>query len=144
VIGLIEEFSAGIIPFDTEKNKVFLVQQRYGEHWGFAKGHIESGEEPLLAAKRELFEEGGLRVTERLIDDEFQEVYQYQSDDGIVNKRVSYFVYRVYKTEFSIDEDEIMDAGWYDIAQAMNKLTFDDTRIMFSKIVSQLEKRLGL
>lgn len=142
--GLIEEFSAGIVPLDIDKKKVFLVQQRHGEHWGFAKGRIESGEGPLHAAKRELFEEAGLRVTQRLTDDEFQEIYQYQGDDDIINKRVTYFVYKVYKTEFSIDEDEIMDAGWYDIAEALNKLTFDDTRIMFTKIVSQIQKRLGL
>jgi bis(5'-nucleosidyl)-tetraphosphatase len=141
---MIEEFSAGIIPLNLESKSVFLIQQRHGEHWGFAKGHIEEGEEPVLAAKRELFEETGIRVTDRLLDEEFEESYQFEGDTGFINKRVTYFVYRVFRSEYSIDEDEVMDGGWFSITDALDKLTFEDARSMLAHIAAKLEKELEL
>ncbi|OGY89494.1 MAG: hypothetical protein A2677_02895 [Candidatus Komeilibacteria bacterium RIFCSPHIGHO2_01_FULL_52_14] len=49
-----------------KKNQIFLVKQfRYTVHknsWELPSGHIERGETPLAAAKRELQEEAGLKA----------------------------------------------------------------------------------
>ena len=61
------DFAAGGIVIDS--NKVLLVRNRKSEYvddpksfWGFPKGHMEEGETPKDAAKREVSEETGFIV----------------------------------------------------------------------------------
>lgn len=51
-------FSAGGIVLDS-KGRVLVVQQNRNS-WSLPKGHVESGETPLDAARREIGEETGL------------------------------------------------------------------------------------
>src|SRR4051794_18055404 len=41
---------------------VLLVRQAYRERWGIPGGLLQRGEEPAVAAVREVFEEVGLRI----------------------------------------------------------------------------------
>ncbi len=61
--------SFGIVPLRRNANawQVFLIQHKHGRHWGFPKGHAESGEMPEDAAARELKEETNLEITAFLI-----------------------------------------------------------------------------
>ena len=56
-----EEVSAGGIVFRRDGQRTFylLIRDPYG-NWGFPKGHLEAGEEPAIAALREVGEETGL------------------------------------------------------------------------------------
>ena len=61
------DFAAGGIVIDS--NKILLVKNRKSEYvddpksfWGFPKGHMEDGETPKDAAKREVEEETGFIV----------------------------------------------------------------------------------
>ncbi len=58
-----EETSAGGIVFRLERGKprYLLIRDSYS-NWGFPKGHLEPGEEPGMAAVREVAEETGLRA----------------------------------------------------------------------------------
>jgi bis(5'-nucleosidyl)-tetraphosphatase len=58
-----EEESAGGIVFRLERGKprYLLIRDSY-RNWGFPKGHLEPGEEPAVAAIREVGEETGLRA----------------------------------------------------------------------------------
>jgi 8-oxo-dGTP pyrophosphatase MutT (NUDIX family) len=49
--------SGGIVL--NRQGMVLLVNQK-GNSWSFPKGHVESGEEPLRAATREIMEESGI------------------------------------------------------------------------------------
>ena len=44
----------------NKKGELLIVNQR-GRSWSLPKGHIEPGEEPLAAARREIYEESGLK-----------------------------------------------------------------------------------
>ncbi len=58
------EVSAGAIIFrrnKTKKRRDFLLLHYEAGHWDFAKGHLEGSETPVDAARREIFEETGLR-----------------------------------------------------------------------------------
>lgn len=56
------EISAGAIIFRRYKKRREYLLLYYGAgHWDFAKGHLEDQETPHAAAKREIFEETGLR-----------------------------------------------------------------------------------
>jgi len=52
-------FSAGGVVFN-KKGELLIVNQR-GRSWSLPKGHIEKDEDPLAAARREIYEESGLK-----------------------------------------------------------------------------------
>ena len=56
-----EEHSAGGVVFrmDAGQPLYLLIRDSY-QNWGFPKGHIEPGEQPDEAARREVLEETGL------------------------------------------------------------------------------------
>lgn len=56
-----EEHSAGGVVFrmDAGQPLYLLIRDSY-QNWGFPKGHIEAGEQPHAAARREVSEETGL------------------------------------------------------------------------------------
>src|SRR5258708_16522124 len=54
--------SAGGVVTNSE-GKVLVVSQR-GTSWSLPKGHIDRGESALVAAKREIYEESGIRDLE--------------------------------------------------------------------------------
>ena len=43
------------------KNGEVLIVNQHGNSWSLPKGHIEEGEEILEAAKRETYEESGIK-----------------------------------------------------------------------------------
>ncbi|MCI0526904.1 MAG: NUDIX domain-containing protein, partial [Nitrospira sp.] len=43
----------------NKKGQILVVNQR-GNSWSLPKGHIDDGEDPLAAAKREIYEESGI------------------------------------------------------------------------------------
>lgn len=59
----VHEYSAGSIIYRINKNEIefLLVQSMLNRTWGFPKGHLEAGENNVQAAKREVYEEVGLR-----------------------------------------------------------------------------------
>lgn len=59
------EKSAGAIIFYRSKDKIeYLLLKHDLGHWDFPKGHVEKGETPVYAARREIQEETGLsRIT---------------------------------------------------------------------------------
>ena len=52
-----------------------LMVEQYGETWGFPKGHIEEGEEPLQCAYRELLGETGIEDGNILVADSLYLTY---------------------------------------------------------------------
>ncbi len=62
-----QERSAGgvVVRRDAETQvPLFLLIRDSYENWGFPKGHVEAGERPVAAARREVEEETGLRGIE--------------------------------------------------------------------------------
>jgi bis(5'-nucleosidyl)-tetraphosphatase len=55
------ERSAGVIAFRREGARIYyLLLQHPRGHWAFPKGHIDPGEKPIDAARREVEEETGI------------------------------------------------------------------------------------
>jgi bis(5'-nucleosidyl)-tetraphosphatase len=72
--------AAGAVVFRRTPGGIRLLVLRAYNNWDFPKGLVESGEDQLRAAKREVKEETGLTDVEYPFGDEFRETVPYAAN----------------------------------------------------------------
>ena len=130
---LIKEKSCGCVII--KQNKVLLVYEKNRNFWGFPKGHVEEGENEIQTALREVKEEVG-------IDVEINENKRYAINYVINNEidKTSVFYIATPKTEnIVLQESEIEDSKWCDFDEALNTLTFDNTKEVLKKVIEDIK-----
>ena len=92
-----KKFSYGICPYIKNENGVFilLIQPKGHKEYGFAKGHIELNETEKQCAIRELFEETGIVVEEK-----FLENFYYQNNK---RKDVGIFLTNIQNIDLDVE-----------------------------------------
>jgi 8-oxo-dGTP pyrophosphatase MutT (NUDIX family) len=118
--------SFGIIPIFKDKDdyKILIVQNSKGGHWGLPKGTPEKGEEPIETAKRELFEETGIKDTKIEPEKIFIEPpYSFEMYGITYEKTNSYFISFVDQMTKGNDLDEIDEIRWVSFDEARKTLT---------------------
>ncbi len=137
---MIKVESFGIVPFLNEKGtwKVLLILHREGNHWGFPKGKAHPNETPLQSAVRELEEETGLKVASILRSEPITEHYQFRHKKQIVLKIVQYFPALISTGNLHLQEEEIREAKWMTIPEALVQLTFKEARHILQEFVKLL------
>ncbi|MBP3801991.1 MAG: NUDIX domain-containing protein [Clostridia bacterium] len=126
----IEERSCGCIIID--KKDVLLIQQTSGA-WGFPKGHPEHDEDEEATAIREVKEETNLSVK---INPKKRYTMYYRTDAG-KNKEVVLFLAEKVGGELKIQEDELLDAKWLDVYDALELLTYENTKELFEQVLKE-------
>lgn len=121
-----QEKSCGCIVFDG--NKILLVKQTQG-HWGIPKGHVEENETEHETAIREVKEETNIDVE---IEGEGRYTENYVTDKG-VQKEVVYFIARKVGGSVAAQEAEIKEIEWLNPREALERVTYDDTRSLLKK-----------
>ena len=118
----IVEHSGGACVLYVENESVLLVKQyryAYGESlYEIPAGKLEKGEEPALAAARELEEEGGVR-TKRL-----KLLFVNYPSPGYTNEKI--YIYQALdgeKTQSRLDEGEFLDAEYIPLTKVKTMLT---------------------
>lgn len=115
------EHSGGACVLYIEKESVLLVRQyryAYGESiYEIPAGKLEKGEDPMLAAARELEEEAGIKAgkLELLCVD--------YPTPGYTNEKI--YIYRAYdgvKTQACLDEGEFLDAEFIPLIKVKEML----------------------
>lgn len=134
-----KEISAGMIVFNPKLKKFLLLE--YSSHWGFAKGGIESGEDEMNAARRELKEETG--ITKFKLIEGFKEKidYYYKKDEKTVYKEVIFFLITTESEEVKIS-DEHKSYRWCDHGEAYKLVKFKNTRGVLKKANNYIAKEL--
>jgi 8-oxo-dGTP pyrophosphatase MutT (NUDIX family) len=129
MIPLIESF--GIIPLKKIDDvwNVFLILHKEGHHWGFPKGRKNPKEPALEAAKRELLEETGLRVSKLLSQDPLVENYSFRHLRKLQRKRVLYFIAEV-EGEVRLQPEEIREGKWLPLEAAKETLSFVEAKAL--------------
>lgn len=129
------EQSYGVIPLKKIKEEwyVLLIQHHAG-HWSFPKGHPEGVEIPLETAKRELFEETGLVVSQILSDQPLEENYHFKWDGHTIQKKVHYFIAEV-KGDVILQSEEIANHQWTAIEEAEKKVTFPEAKRLCRQVI---------
>ncbi len=112
--------------------EVLLIRDRNG-HWVFPKGHLEPGETPEAAARREVLEETGVRA-EPLAP---LSPTRYTNDRGVL-REVRWFLMR---GEGPVrPEPGLTGAGFFPFEEARRRLSFpQDLRLL-----EEARARLGL
>lgn len=133
-------FSAGGVVFRVEKNSIFvlLISTRGGQVWALPKGLIEKGESPEKAAIREIEEETGIRG--KIVDELGEVSYWFRLKDEKYFKTVKYYL--VQYSEGSINPDfEVDSAEWFEIDEALKRLTYKSDREILEKAMEKLSEK---
>jgi 8-oxo-dGTP pyrophosphatase MutT (NUDIX family) len=136
---VIREFSAGGVVVRRFRGRPFLaaVRVKRGTVLALPKGHIDPGETPAEAARREVREEAG--IDGGLIDKLGDVRYWYWRDGERVLKVVSFFLLR-YRSGSVRDyqADEVDGAEWVPLADAPRLLAYKGEREMAATALSRL------
>jgi bis(5'-nucleosidyl)-tetraphosphatase len=109
--------------------RYLLLEHTNGDHWGFPKGHGTGDETEEETARREIFEETGLKVRFR---PGFYERSHYLTPKSR-KKEVVCFLARVRTKRVKIEPEEIRDYRWLDYHDARELITFENTRVLLDK-----------
>jgi 8-oxo-dGTP pyrophosphatase MutT (NUDIX family) len=115
-----------------DRTLYLVVSSSDGARWVLPKGHIEPGESPEAAALRELQEEAG--VTGEIVDRLLIQRFEKPEEEVIVQ----YFLVRALG---STEASEQRSLRWEEEQEALQLLTFRDTREVLRKAAAVLRGR---
>src|SRR5688572_2271212 len=131
-----EEVSAGGVVVRGDEVLVIVPTRRSaGGHKVLAlpKGHVDPGETPAQAAKREVREEGG--VDAALVEQLGEVRYWYQRDGRRIPKLVTFFLFDYVGGDCADHDHEVEEARWIPLEQARRDLTYKGEREMVGRAV---------
>lgn len=124
-----EETSAGGVVFRVEGGQALylLIRDSY-QNWGFPKGHLQSGEMPDAAARREVGEETGLRdLTIRGSLDPIDWYFRFRGQ--LVHKVCHFFLMETTETSTSPQRAEgITACRWTRFEEAEALVSYSNAR----------------
>ena len=107
----------GIILYDIQNKKYFLVKGKKSNKWGFPKGHMEEGESEIDTARREFYEETGYNLP-----------FSSSMDKKYIVKNNIYFIVIIERCNDLIqiseeipDKNEIQELKWLSINDILSK-----------------------
>jgi 8-oxo-dGTP pyrophosphatase MutT (NUDIX family) len=134
-----KEISAGAIIFREDKGRIFYLLLSYTssgrtkrEYWGFAKGHIESGENAARAARREIEEETGLKGVSFIKGFRESEKYFFMRGKEKIFKVVIFFLTKTQTKEIKLSFEH-NDFKWLPYEEAVKWLTFKNAKKILTK-----------
>jgi len=145
--------SFGVIPIYQKvlesKDYYFLIVKQQNGDWGFPKGHAEKDEADTEAALRELFEETGIERADLIENPSFTSRYTYSTVDPHnpsgeeLHKTVVY--YPAFTSQYlrKIDGVEILSTMWMTYSEAIERLTFQETKDILTKVKDWLDAPEG-
>lgn len=132
--------SAGGVVRNTKGE--FAVVLHDGDFWGFPKGHVDSGEEIMEAAKREIQEEIGIASLE--LKKEFEPYTRIKAgDEGKENpemKTIHMFLFDTKEEEFKLTDPRHQEARWVPIDEVAALLTHPKDKEFFESIKDSLKE----
>ena len=140
----VREASAGGVIYRRYGGALEIALIRVRNRWSLPKGHIEEGESTAQTAVREVREETGLegRVSGKL--GEIRYTYRGKTGAGEplrINKRVYFYLLRYVRGNLLDHDQEVDEARWVPIYQALRELKFPSEKKMVRRALSILSGR---
>ena len=117
-----------VIIYTKNKDVLILKKNNDKDMWQSVTGSLNENEEPVEAAKREVFEETGLS-TENLIDCnkqyvfEIYEMWRHKYEDGVTHNTEHVFLLELEeKINIVIDKSEHLQYEWLSRVKAAEKV----------------------
>jgi 8-oxo-dGTP pyrophosphatase MutT (NUDIX family) len=133
-------YSAGGVVLNA-RGQVLVVSQR-GKSWSLPKGHIEEGEDVLAAARREIYEESGLRdliLIKLLGSYERLRIGKHGGESGAEFKHLTFFLFKATGEALQPVDPDNPEARWVDPTAVNSLLTHPKDQEFFSQILDQLK-----
>lgn len=118
-----KEKSCGALVFNKDGN-VLIIHSVMG-HYDIPKGHVESDETDFQTAIREIKEETGVDV--KINENVKPYKVTYTMKNGIT-KDVYYYLADALSGNIKAQEEEVSSAKFISLKDALNILTFDNTK----------------
>lgn len=120
--------------------EVALVSIRDSRVWSLPKGIIEKDEDQETTAAREVMEETGLKG--EILDRIGQISYWYFLKEKTVkvHKTVHYFLMRYISGSTDDHDDEVDDASWFPLDDALNRLRYRGEKEIMFKAKQMIDK----
>jgi len=139
-----QEKAYGVIPFYRgEQGLEVLVIHQYGSSgdmlWTFPKGRGENDETPIETALRELKEETSLKLDSYDETKPFSTAYSFMRKGVLVEKVSTYFIGFVSDKTVTIQPEEVKEALWLSPAEARERLTFPDYKLLLDEVLKNLD-----
>jgi 8-oxo-dGTP pyrophosphatase MutT (NUDIX family) len=135
------QISAGGVAFRNVEGRVEVALISVGEdnRWQLPKGIIDKGESTETAARREVREEAGVDTNLLGLIDK-TEYWYYSRADRVRFHKFVYFYLLSYETgDVTHHDDEVNDARWVEIDEAIAMLAFDSEK----KVVEKAKTMIG-
>jgi ADP-ribose pyrophosphatase YjhB (NUDIX family) len=121
--------AGGIVSRETPNgHEVMLIYRKGHDDWTLPKGKLKRGESFQQAAIREVLDETGCLVSLG----EFLGATSYEVQG--VPKVVLYWRMSVVEEGALGEQDEVAEAIWFTVPEAMRKLTFERDRDLLSRV----------
>ena len=121
---------------DAERYVLMIKHTDRSRH-SFPKGHMEPGENEVMTAQREVFEETGIHI--RIVD-KFREMVRYSPKPG-VKKTVVYFVATTDKIDTIPQENEIAAVEWIPAVRAGGLLAHSNDKRVLSMAMKYMDEK---
>ena len=131
----VDILSAGGVVVRKKNNQTeVLICERFSENLiALPKGKPNEGEYEAATAIREVREETGINaIIKNKIKDIF---YTFESPNGIINKKVSFFLMEKIDGEISNHDDEFDKVYWEKWDSALNKLSYQGEKDVLEKAI---------
>ena len=131
----IHVWSAGGVVVRKKNNQTeVLICERFSENLiALPKGKPNEGEYEAATAIREVREETGINaIIKNKIKDIF---YSFESPNGIINKKVSFFLMEKIDGEISNHDDEFDKVYWEKCDSALKKLSHQGEKDVLEKAI---------
>lgn len=127
----------------NKHGEVLVVNQR-GNSWSLPKGHLDKGEDLLMAARREIYEESGvhrLRLISPLGSYQRARIGKHGGEDKSEKKTLHFFIFRTDQIKLAPLDKDHPEARWVPINKVAALLTHPRDRKFFLKNKSIIRRR---
>jgi ADP-ribose pyrophosphatase YjhB (NUDIX family) len=133
----VSETSAGGLVVDRSGDRpravlIGRLDRRGKLLWSLPKGHVEEGESPEAAARREVEEETGIRG--RVLDELGTIDFWFMAEGRRIHKTVHHFLLEAESGELSDADVEVDEVAWVPLEQLHERLAYDSERQLLDRL----------